>query len=96
MEKSDLNNKNKTFSNILLPDISLRDYFASQAMLSVMQETQEMRIGSFWDWCKYLMVSYLHFTFLTIKYVQVDNVYEEAAKRAYEYADALISIRNLK
>lgn len=80
--------------NGLLPAVSLRDYFASQAMLAVMQETQEMRIGSFWDWCKQLMVSYLHFTFLTIKYVKVDNVYEEAAKRAYEYADALLSVRN--
>ncbi len=74
-------------------NISLRDYFAAQAMLAVMQETQEMRIASFWDWIKHLMVSYLHFNFLTVKYVKVENVYEDAAKRCYEYADALISFK---
>lgn len=74
--------------------ISLRDYFAAQAMLAVMQETQEMRIGSFWDWIKQLMVTYLHFTFLTVRYIKVENVYEEAAKRAYDYADALLSVRD--
>lgn len=77
-----------------VPNILLRDYFAAQAMLAVMQETQEMRIGSFWEWCKQLLVSYLHFTFLTVKYIKIDNVYKEAAERAYEYADALLFIRN--
>jgi hypothetical protein len=75
-------------------EVSLRDYFASQAMLAVMQETQEMRIGSFWDWIKQLLVTYLHFTFLTVNFVKVENVYEEAAKRAYEYADALMHVRD--
>jgi len=90
MENVELKNESPT----CLPAVSLRDYFASQAMLAVMQETQEMRIGSFWDWVKQLLVTYLHFTFLTVKYVQVESVYEEAAKRAYEYADALLSVRN--
>jgi hypothetical protein len=76
--------------------LTLRDYFASQAMLAVMQETQEMKIGSFWDWIKLLLVTYLHFNFLTVKFVKVKNVYEEAAVRAYEYADALIKIRTDK
>jgi hypothetical protein len=89
MENITLEKENACVSNI-----SLRDYFASQAMLAVMQETQEMRIGSFWEWCKQLLVSYLNFTFLTVKYVKIDNVYKEAAERAYEYADALLSIRN--
>lgn len=94
MENVDLKNETPTCGNTVLPAVSLRDYFASQAMLAVMQETQEMRIGSFWDWVKQLLVTYLHFTFLTVKYVQVENVYEDAAKRAYEYADALLSVRN--
>lgn len=70
--------------------ITLRDYFASQAVSIVMQETQEMRIGSFYDWIKQLLVNNLGLTFLTVKYVKIDNVYEEASKRAYEYADAMI------
>ena len=78
---------------IELEGFELRDYFASQAMLAVLQETQEMRVASFEDWCKELMVTYLHFTFLTVKYVKVDNVYNEAAKRAYEYADAMLAAR---
>lgn len=72
----------------------LRDYFAAQAMLAVMQETQEMRVASFWDWCKHLMVTFLSFTFLAVRYTKVENVYEDAAKRAYEYADAMIKSRN--
>ena len=73
--------------------VTIRDYFAAQAMLAVLQESQEMRIATFWDWCKYLLILYLHFTFLTVKYVKVDNVYEEASKRAYEYADAMMKAR---
>lgn len=74
-------------------EIEIRDYFASQAMLAVMQETQEMRVASFWDWCKHLMVDLFHFTFLHVNYVKVPNVYENAAKRAYEYADAMMKAR---
>jgi len=77
----------------ILHEISIRDYFAAQAMLAVMQETQEMRVASFWDWIKHLLVTYLSLTFLTVKYERVENVYEDAAKRAYEYADALLSAR---
>ena len=77
-------------------NISLRDYFAAKAMLAVMQETQEMKIASFWDWCKHLMINLLHFTFLSVKYVKIDNVYEEAAERAYEYADAMMVVRDKK
>lgn len=77
-----------------MPNISLRDYFASQAMNVVMQETQEMRINSIWDWIKQILTTYLHFTFLTVKFVKVEGVYEEAVERAYEYADALLKVRN--
>lgn len=73
--------------------IQLRDFFAAKAMLAVLQETQEMRIGSFWDWCKHLLVIYFHFTFLTVRYVKVSGVYEDAAKRSYEYADAMMLAR---
>lgn len=74
-------------------EIEIRDYFASQAMFAVMQETQEMRVASFWDWFKLLLVQCLHFTFLHVKYVRVPNAYEDAAKRAYEYADAMMKAR---
>ena len=60
----------------------------------VMQETQEMRINSIWDWIKQILTTYLHFTFLTVKFVKVEGVYEEAVERAYEYADALLKVRN--
>ena len=95
MNDKDLKSNTLISNNVEIFDISLRDYFAAQAMLAVLQETQEMRIGSFWDWVKELLVKYLHFTFLTVKYVKVKDVYEDAAKRAYEYADALLSIREL-
>lgn len=68
-----------------------RDYFAAQAMLAVMQETQEMKIASFKDWVKQQLVQLLGFTFLTVKFVKVENVYEEASQRAYEYADAMMA-----
>lgn len=74
-----------------LQNLSLRDFYASQAMLAVMGETQEMRIATLWDWVKHLLQTYLHFTFLTVKYEKVDNVYEDAAKRCFEYADAMIA-----
>jgi hypothetical protein len=93
MANVDLKKESPNYDSCALPTISLRDYFASKAMLAVMQETQEMRIGSFGDWIKQILVTYLQFTFLTVKYVKVDNVYEEAAQRAYEYADAMLSIR---
>jgi hypothetical protein len=77
-------------------DISLKDYFAAQAMVAIMQETQEMRIASFWDWCKSLLVAFLHFNFLSVNYVKINNdVYLNAAKRAYEYAEAMMKIRSL-
>lgn len=75
--------------------MKLRDYFAAKAMDIVMQETQEMRIGSFWDWVKLILVTYLHFNFLHVRYVQVENVYEEASKRCYLYADAMLKQREL-
>ena len=87
--------KNKNTDNqCTIQNVSLRDFYASQAMSAVMGETQEMRIATFWDWIKFLMQQYLCFTFLTVKFVQVDNVYEDAAKRCYEYADAMIIERN--
>lgn len=75
-------------------NIELRDYLAGQAMEAVMQETQEMRVASFWDWCKEQMVKYLNFTFLYVRYVPVPNVYKEAAQRAYEYADAMLLVKH--
>jgi len=83
--------KNK---NPNLPEVSLRDYFASQAMNVVMQETQEMKVASFKDWIKHLLVVSFNLNFLTVKFVEIDNVYEDAAKRAYRYADALLEHRN--
>ena len=77
-------------------EITLRDFYASQAMIAVMGETQEMRVASVWDWVKYLLQSYLHFNFLTVKYVKVKNVYEEAAERCFQYADAMIKERENK
>jgi hypothetical protein len=77
-----------------MKDINTRDYFAANAMLAIMQETQEMRIATFKDWLKQLLVNYLNFTWLTVNYVKVENVYEEASKRAYEYADAMMKARN--
>lgn len=77
-----------------MQNVSLRDFYASQAMGAVMGETQEMRTATLWDWVKFLLQQYLHFTFLTVKYVQVDNVYKDAAKRCYEYADAMMNERN--
>lgn len=75
-------------------DIETRDNFAAHAMLAIMQETQEMRIATFKDWLKQLLITHLNFTWLTVNYVKVDNVYEDAAKRAYEYADAMMNVRN--
>ena len=76
------------------PDISLRDYFASQAMLAVVQETQEMIPASFWDWFKLICRDLFHMTFLEVHYREVTDVYENAAKRAYKYADAMINCKN--
>lgn len=70
-------------------EITIVDVFASQAMQTVLSETQEMKVASFWDWVKQLLYLYLNFTFLTVKFVRVENVYEEAAERAYDYAEAL-------
>ena len=75
-------------------EINARDYFAAHAMLAIMQETQEMRISTFKDWLKQILITYLNFTWLTVNYVKVDNVYEDASKRAYEYADAMMKTRN--
>ena len=74
-------------------EIELRDYLAGQAMLVVMQETQEVVPASFFDWIKQLAFIYLNATFLKVKYREIHNVYSEAAKRAYKYADAMISER---
>lgn len=78
--------------NITLNDTFWRNYFAGQAMLAVLQESQEMRVASFWDWCKSLFVAFLHFNFLHVKYIIVPNAYEEAATRAYKYADAMLKV----
>lgn len=71
--------------------MTIREVFAKEAMLAVMSEAQEMRIASFWDWVKSLMVIYLHFNFLHVKYVKVSGAYDEAAKRAFEYADKMVA-----
>lgn len=72
--------------------IRTRDYFAAKAMLAVMQETQEMRTASFWDWIKHILYT-AGCTFLVVKFKEVDEVYEEAARRAYKYADAMLKIK---
>ena len=76
--------------------MSLRDYLAAKAMLPVMGETQEMRVATFWDWIKDLFRKYLGFSFLTVKYKKVDNVYDEASKRCFDYADAMLKERAKK
>ena len=86
----------KTDKQCTIQNVSVRDFYASQAMLAVMGETQEMRIATFWDWVKHLLIIYLHFTFLTVKYKKVDDVYEDAAKRCFEYADAMMAERNAR
>lgn len=94
-----MNNETKvqsTETQFAIQNVSMRDFYASQAMLAVMGETQEMRIATFWYWVKHLLVLYLHFSFLTVKYKKVDNVYEDAAKRCFEYADAMINERNAR
>lgn len=79
--------------NTQLNDSNLRDYFAGQAMMAVMQETQEVVPASFWDWIKQLAYKYLEAKFLKIKYKEIEGVYHEAASRAYKYADAMMNER---
>lgn len=71
-------------------EIELRDYFASQAMMVVMSETQEVKVASFWDWIKFLLQMHLGFAFLEVKYKQIEGVYDVSAEKCYQYADALI------
>lgn len=71
-------------------DITLRNYFASRAMDIVLAETQETITASTWDWVKSLLVLYLHMDFLHVKRINVENVYKEAAVKAFEYADEMI------
>ena len=70
--------------------ITRRDYFAGQAMLAVMQETQEVVPASFFDWVKHLLFNHAGATFLTVRYKEIEGIYEEAAKRAHKYADAMM------
>lgn len=92
MGKTTVSNKEQC----TIQNVSVRDFYASQAMVAVMGETQEMRIATFWDWVKHLLIIYLNFTFLTVKYETVDNVYEDAAKRCFDYAEAMINERNAR
>lgn len=85
-------NKN-TYKQCAIQNVSVCDYYASQAMVAVMGESQEMRIATFWDWVKFLAQTYFHFSFLTVKYKPVENVYKEAAERCYDYADAMMKTR---
>lgn len=73
--------------------LSKRDYFAGQAMLAVVQETQETVPASFWDLVKANLRDY-GFMFLIVKYRTVENVYEDAADKAFLYADAMVKLSN--
>ena len=64
------------------------DFFASQAMIAVMQETQETVPASTWDFIKFHLRQF-GLTFLVVQYKDIDGVYAGAAKRAYLYADAM-------
>jgi hypothetical protein len=67
------------------------DYFAARSMEVVMMETQEVVVDGFWNWVKQLMQIYLHFSFLEVKYRNIEGTYEKAAKKCYDYAQAMVN-----
>ncbi len=73
--------------------MTLRDWFASQAMVAVMNEAQEMVPATFWDWVKSLLIGYAGLTFLHVQHRVVDGVYADAASRAYGFSDAMLEER---
>lgn len=77
----------------MTPNIELRDFLASQAMMAVMLETQEVVPASPYDFLKQVLSNRLGMTFLVVRYKNIRGVYESAAIKAYQYADAMMSIR---
>ena len=65
----------------IVSSIELRDYFAAQAMESVMSETQEMRVASFFDFIKLLLQQVCYLSFLEVQYIEIKGVYQKAAER---------------
>lgn len=84
-QSSDNNEMHDDYNGMLL-----RDYFAAKAMVVISSETQEAKVASFWDWIKWLLVVFLHMSFLHVKYKSVDGMKEEIAKKSYELADAML------
>lgn len=74
--------------------MTLRDYFAAKAMLAVMAETQETVPDGFFNWIKSFLFSH-GATFLKVRYVTIDGIYETSAVRAYQYADAMLAAREV-
>ncbi len=73
-------------------DVSTRDYFAAKAMLAVMSETQETVPDGFINWIKSIL--YQHgATFLKVRYISIEGIYDTSANRAYMYADAMMKAR---
>lgn len=68
------------------------DYFAGQAMLAVMQETQETVVATPIDMVKALLRNHGFglFDFLHVEYRVVDGIYADAAERACLFADAMM------
>jgi hypothetical protein len=89
-----MENNKKIDADTISANISLRDYFAAEATEVILRETQEIRVASFKDWIKHILFTRFKLTFLKVKYVKVDGLYEECAKLAYDYADALIAARD--
>lgn len=64
------------------------ELFTAHAMLCVISETQESVPDGVWNWVKELLRDYVHMRFLVVKYRTIENAYQDAAKRAVEYAEA--------
>jgi len=73
-----------------LVGLTKREYFAGLAMQSAQSETTDVVPANFYNWCKMLLVEFLHLTFLEIKYKDVKGAKEATCKRAINYADELL------
>lgn len=73
-------------------EVTLLDYYARGAMVTVLNETQETVPASLWDWLKHIGHNY-GLSFLKVKYRHIDGVYEQAAEKAFEYAALMVKER---
>lgn len=65
------------------------ELFTAHAMLCAITESQETVPDGFWNWIKEILRNYAHLSFLVVRYRQVENAHQEAAKRAVDYAEAI-------